>query len=159
MERQQIGRRQVLRTAGLTAGGVALATATTSAAASADGRETVVGSWRITAEVDNGGPTVINTTSFTTGGVAVSHDIKPANVPFLGSWARTRGAGFRATVWSGVVGPTGPGSVGDTLSVEIVGRLRHDDTISGTFTVTDFAIDDSIAFAVTGTFTGTRIAA
>lgn len=151
-----IGRREVLRTVGVAAGAVALAPASSAAA---DERGRFEGSWMITAVVDDGGPTVINTTSLTPGGVAISHDIKPANVPFLGSWTHTRGSHFKATLWSGLAGPTGPGSVGDTLSLEIVGRLLRDGTIAGTFTVTDFVAgtDDSIAF--TGTFTGSRIAA
>ncbi len=134
-------------------------TATTTSSAHADDHRTVAGSWRITAVVDNGGPTVINTTSFAGGGVAISHDIQPANVPFLGSWVQSHGNNFRATVWSGVAGSTGPGSVGDTLSLEIVGKLMRDDTIAGTFTVTDFVAGTNDSASFTGTFTGTRIAA
>ncbi len=167
MDKQHVGRREILRAAGVAAGGVALTTASMASAAHADdddddndGRRKLNGSWMVTAVADGDPNATTSVGSFAAGDVAIIHDIKPAGPPFTGTWARTKGNGFRATVWTGFPGTTGPGSTGDTAQLEIVGRLLRDGTIAGTFTFTLFdAVTGDAAATFTGTFTGTRIAA
>lgn len=168
MNKQGIGRREMLRTAGVAAGGVALTTVSIASVAHADddngddddGHRKVNGSWMVTAVADGDPNATTVVASFATGGVAISHEIKPAGPPYTGTWARTGGNGFRATLWTGFPGMTGPGSVGDTAQLQVVGRLLRDGTIAGTFTVTLFdAVTGEPSATFTGTFTGTRIAA
>ena len=46
------------------------------------------------------------------------------------------------------------------IRIKVRGRLRGDDTVSGTFTVTGFAPDGTTeVFSATGTFTRTRMSA
>ena len=104
--------------------------------------------------------TAMSVASFATGGVAIIHDINPAGPPFTGSWARAGGNGFRATLWSGFPGQGGPGSVGGTARLQLIGKLRGNETIDGTFTATEFdgATGDEVG-QFGGTFVAERIVA
>ncbi len=161
MEKQEIGRREILRTVGAVAGGAALATAAMSSTAHADDghddeRRRINGSWMVTAVVDGQPGSTMVVASFATGGVAISHEIQPAGPPYTGTWARTGGNGLQSTMWSGTPGQ-GPGSPGDTAKLHVEGTLNSDGTISGKFTVTIFPADGGPSQTFTGTFTGERI--
>jgi len=159
MTERTLGRREVLRGAGVAAGGVAL-TGLGAAAAVADDDEGrgLSGSWLATRHDDPpGDPAPVKVVfSFAGGDVFVSHDISPAGPPFTGTWAKRNDREFRATMWTGFGGGPG-GEVGPTIRVSLRGS-RDDDTISGTY---DFAVFDPVSEAEvdsgTGSFTGSRI--
>lgn len=162
MGEQGLGRRQVLRGAGVVAAGGAAVTAVTGlglaspALASDDGDGGLTGSWMIIRQ-DDGDPTRVQAVlSLAGGGVVVEHDILPAGPPFTGTWARRDGGRFRATFWSGFPGEGGPGSPGVTVRVRLVGRLE-DRTISGTYTTTVFDSTGAPIQSITGTFSGRPI--
>ena len=155
MGEQSLGRRQVLRGAGVVAGGAAvtgLALASPAMASDDDGGG-LAGSWMVTRQ-DDGDPTEVQAVfSFAGGGVFVEHDILPAGPPFTGTWARRGGGRFRATFWSGFPGEGGPGSPGVTVRVRLVGRVEHR-TISGTYTATGFDPTGAQVNSATGRFSG-----
>jgi hypothetical protein len=162
MGEQSLGRRQVLRGAGVVAAGGAAVTAVTGlglatpALASDGGDGGLTGSWMVIRQ-DDGDPTRVQAVfSFAGGGVFVEHDILPAGPPFTGTWARRNG-GFRATIWSGFPGD-GPGSPGVAVRVRLVGRVEHR-TISGTYTVTTVDSTGAPIDSNTGRFSGHPISA
>jgi hypothetical protein len=164
MGEQSLGRRQVLRGAGVVAAGGAAVTAVSGlglaspAIASDDGGGGLTGSWMVTRQ-DDGDPTRVRAVfSFAGGGVFVEHDILPAGPPFTGTWARRDGGRFRATIWSGFPGEGGPGSPGVAVRVRLVGRLEHR-TISGTYTATVFDSTGTPLESNTGKFSGQPISA
>ena len=159
MGEQSLGRRQVLRGAGVVAAGGAAVTAVTGlglaspARASDDGGGGLTGSWMVTRQ-DDGDPTQVQAVfSFAGGGVFVEHDILPAGPPFTGTWARRDGGRFRATFWSGFPGEGGPGSPGVTARVRLVGRVEHR-AISGTYTTAVFDSTGAQIDSATGRFSG-----
>lgn len=155
-----IDRRRLLHGAGAAAGGAAVAgmsVMATQPAAAGSGSKRLEGSWLV--EVPAGGPTggpLLSVGSFADGGVAITHDIRPAGPPFTGSWAQT-GSRWRATLWSGFPGEGGPGSAGPTARLRLRGEVKGD-RIRGTFTFTLFAPGEDPA-TETGTFSGRRIEA
>ena len=155
-----MGRRQVLRGAGVAAGGVAIAgfAMASPAMASDDSHGGLNGSWMVTRQDDGDPQKVMLVLSLAGGNVIISHDINPAGPPFTGTWAqRDDNNGFRATFWTGLAGG-GPGSgPGPTIRVVLEGRVQHH-TMSGTYTGTVFdpTTGDEIQ-TITGSFTGTRI--
>ena len=163
METGVIGRRQVLRGAGVAAGGVAvggLGLASPAAAASDDDsrRGGLTGSYLVTRQ-DDGDPTRVQAVlSFADGDVFVAHDINPAGPPFTGTWERTGGGAFRATFWTGFPGEGGPGSAGGTIRVRARGEV-DDGVLRGTYRVTAFDPSGAVVFNGTGRFRGRRIAA
>ncbi|MEY2400048.1 MAG: hypothetical protein QOJ08_159 [Ilumatobacteraceae bacterium] len=159
MERQGLGRRDILRTVGVAAGGVALSTASLSSTAHADDdhddedgdrRGKLNGSWMVTAVADGDPGEVIVVASFASGGVAITHEIKPAGPPYTGTWGRQGKNGFQSTSWSGF-----PDS--STVKLHTDGSLLRDGTIEGTFTLSFFDPNGDPAGSVSGTFTGVRI--
>jgi hypothetical protein len=157
MGEQTLGRRQVLRGAGVVAASGAAVTAVTGlglaspAMASDDDGGGLAGSWMVIRQ-DDGDPTQVQAVfSFAGGGVFVEHDILPAGPPFTGTWARG-GGGFRATIWSGFPGD-GPGSPGVAVRVRLVGRVEHR-TISGTYTTAVFDSTGAQIDSATGRFSG-----
>jgi hypothetical protein len=161
MEKQRIGRREVLRTVGVAAGGVALTTAAMASSAHADDghddddddnerRRKLEGSWMVTVMPDGEPESIRSVLSLAGGGVAITHDIQPAGPPFTGTWAKNGGNGFRATVWSGFPD-------GSTAKIHIEGRVDHDGMISGTFTFTAFDPSGTPMQTFGGTFSGVRI--
>ena len=161
MGEQSVGRRQVLRRAGVVAAGGAAVTAVTGlglaspAMASDNGDGGLTGSWMIIRQ-DDGDPTRVQAVlSFAGGGVVVEHDIMPAGPPFTGTWARRDGGRFHATFWSGFPGE-GPGSPGVSVRVQLVGRVAHR-TISGTYTVTVFDSTGAPIQSNTGKLSGQPI--
>ncbi len=159
MDERTLGRRQMLRGAGVVAaaGGAAVAGigVASPAMASNDDGGGLSGSWMITRQ-DDGDPTQVQgVLSFAGGGVIVEHDIGPAGPPFTGTWAR-RGGGFRATFWSGFPGEGGPGSPGVTVRVRLIGRVEHR-TISGTYTVAVFDPSGAQVESGTGRLSGRPI--
>jgi hypothetical protein len=142
-----IGRRQMLRGAGVAAGGVAVTGLglASPAVASDDSRGALAGSWLVTRQ-DNGSTSkTVAVLSFAGGGVVIAHDINPAGPPFTGTWARRGDGRFRATLWSGFTG-MGPNQPGVTVKVHVEGRVRGD-TISATYSVKVF--DDATGAAIT----------
>ncbi|GAA1619287.1 hypothetical protein GCM10009789_86310 [Kribbella sancticallisti] len=159
MSENAMGRRQAMRGAGIAAGGVAIAGLASGPALANDDGGGLLGSW-LCVRQDNGSPDKIRLVlSFAGGGVFVSHDISPAGPPFTGTWSR-HGKWFRATFWSGLPGDQGPGSLGPTVRVRLVGTVVKG-KLSGTYRVTVFApgSDTTIIDTATGKVTGRRIAA
>lgn len=161
MGERTLGRRQVLMGAGVAAGGVALTglgAAPAEANAGHGDSRGLSGSWLATRQDDGAATSVKLVLSFGAGGVFISHDINPADVPFTGTWAQRSGGKFKVTMWSGFSG--GPaGGAGPTARVRIRGRRAHNQ-ISGTYDFTVFdPVTDQVVASGTGTFTGSRIEA
>ena len=157
MIEDSVGRRNVLRGAGV-AGGVALsgvALASPASAGESHGDGHLSGSWRVNVHNDDGAESV-SILSFAAGQVCIVHDISPAGPPFTGTW-RFRGGSFRATVLTGSAG-NGPDSPGPVIELKLMGRVRHGQ-LSGSFT---FRVTDPAGNEVdngSGTFDGERIEA
>lgn len=156
-----IGRRHVLRGAGVaaigaTVGGLGVSSP---ALASEGDRNSLAGSW-LAKRQDNGTSTPVMTIlSFALGNVIVVHDIQPAGPPFTGTWA-SNGSHFRATFWTGQAGEQ-PGQPGPSIRVRVTsGRVTHG-TISGSYVFDVFLPDGTKApgQSGSGSFTGTRITA
>ena len=159
MGEQVVGRRRVLRGAGLAAGGVAISGLGLKSTAMADGGHGghLDGSWMIVRQDDGDPVEVTAVLSFADGDVFISHDISPAGPPFTGTWA-AHGKSFRATFWTGFPGDEGPGSPGPTIRVQLSGRVRHG-TMTGTYTVSVFFPLGEEVDTITGVLTGSRIEA
>lgn len=159
MDRRGMPRREALRNAGLLAGGAAIGgLALASPADADDSRERgLTGSWMITRRQAGEPEDSIAVLSLAAGGVAINHDILPAGPPFTGTWAG-HGREFRATLWTGFPGDSGPGSRGPALRVTARGRLRGGE-ISGTYEGVVYAsgISGPAAETFRGSFTGRRI--
>jgi hypothetical protein len=157
MIEDSVGRRNVLRGAGV-AGGVALsgvAMASPASAGESHGDGHLSGSWRVNVHNDDGAESV-SILSFAAGQVCIVHDISPAGPPFTGTW-RFRGGSFRATVLTGSAG-NGPDSPGPVIELKLIGHVRHGQ-LSGSFT---FRVTDPAGNEVdtgSGTFDGERIEA
>jgi hypothetical protein len=122
-----IERRHLLRNAGMVAGGAATASGlgAVGAPASAEGGHGgrgLLGSWMVTRT--EGDLTAQLVGSFAAGGVIIVHDISPAGPPATGSWKMRDRDSWRATLWTGFPGDTGPGSAGPTLRLRIWGHLE-----------------------------------
>lgn len=159
MTEDSVGRRNVLRSAGIAAGGVALSGVALASPASAGDvhrdRE-LSGSWRVNVH-NNDGEESVSILSLAAGDVCIVHDISPAGPPFTGTWRAGRHDSFRATVLTGTAGE-GPGSPGVVIELHLRGAVHHDEVRgSFTFTVTDAGghqVDSG-----SGTFDGKRIEA
>jgi hypothetical protein len=160
MSDRTMDRRQMLRNAGVAAGGVAVTSlAFASPAQASDDKQggTLTGSWLITRQ-DTGDPTKVKgVLSFASGGVLVEHDINPAGPPFTGTWAAREDHGFRGTIWSGFPGD-GPGAPGISVRVRLVGSVKHG-TLSATYTVAVFDPTGAKVDSATGSLSGQRITA
>ncbi|MGH8889087.1 MAG: hypothetical protein ACRDV3_04910 [Acidothermaceae bacterium] len=164
MAASMIGRRELLRGAGVAATGAAvgvLGFATPAMASEGDHgeSESVLGSWLVTRQ-DEGTPApTMAVLSFAVGGVFLSHDIQPSSTPFSGTWAGNSSS-FRATFWSGQT--TGqPGQPGVTIRVHITnGHVSHGE-ISGSYVFDVFLPDgtEPPGQSGSGSFTGKRITA
>jgi hypothetical protein len=160
MEEDTLGRRSVLRNAGLAAGGAVLGGVALASPASATGRhdhDELAGSWRVDVHNDNGDETD-SIISFAGGDVCVVHDISPAGPPFTGSWRAGRHDSFRATVLTGTPGEDGPGSPGAVIELKLRGAVRHG-TIRGSFTYRATDPGGNVLETGSGTFDGTRVQA
>ena len=159
MTEDSVGRRNLLRGAGVAAGGVALSGVALASPASAgelhDDRD-VSGSWRVNVHNDNGDETV-SILSFAAGDVCVVHDISPAGPPFTGTWRPGRDGSFRATVLTGTPGD-GPGSPGVVIELKLRGRVRNDE-IRGSFTFTVTDASGTQVDSGSGTFDGQPVEA
>lgn len=161
METNQIGRRHVLRNAGIAAGGALLATAATSSPALAGRDETdhasaLTGGWFLDRQ-DAVSGTVRGVVTFGAGGTVHYQDIAPASVVVLtGSWSRT-GRAFRFEMWAGVAADTATGA--PAITVRIQGTLTVTArTFTSPYAVTWFdPATQSELFGFNGTATGTRI--
>lgn len=156
-----IGRRSVLRGAGVAAVGAAVGGLGVASPAMADEGNSarITGSWFITRHDTSAPGTVKAILSLTAGGVIIAHDINPAGAPLTGTWSGS-GHSFEATMWTGEAGegPNAPG--GPTVRVRIRDGRVSGDTISGKYTVAVFdpTTNHQIASA-TGSFTGTFVEA
>lgn len=117
-----VARRNVLRSAGVAAGGlvvsgVALAPPATAEKHAPD--RDVSGSWRVNVHNDDGSES-ISVLSFAASEVCVVHDISPAGPPFTGTWRSGAHDSFRATVLTGTPGD-GPGSPGPVIELRLRG--------------------------------------
>jgi hypothetical protein len=168
MSDNSFGRRNILRTAGVTVSGAVLGGAVIASPASAhrqdhddddhgkhDDRD-ISGSWRVDVHNDDGTDSV-SVLSFTAGNVCIVHDISPAGPPFTGTWRSDRHDSFRATVLTGFPGE-GPGTPGPVVTLHLEGSVRHDE-ISGTFTFTVNSAAGEQLDEGSGTFDGARIEA
>jgi hypothetical protein len=156
-EERTLGRRQILRGAGV-ATGVAVAGLGFAAPASAsdDRGASLSGSWMIVRQ-DDGSPDKIKAVvSFAAGSVIITHDIDPAGPPFTGTWAAGEDNQFRATFWTGQMGG-GPNQPAATVVVKLRGRRSGRNKISGTYTFT--ATAGLGTQTGTGKFTGSPITA
>ena len=159
MNDDTLGRRSVLRNAGIAAGGAVLGgVALASPASATEGHDhnNVAGSWRVDVHNDNGDETD-SIVSFAGGGVCVVHDISPAGPPFTGSWRPGRYGSFKATVLTGTAGG-GPGSPGVVIELKLRGAVRHG-RVTGSFT---FVVTDPDGYELhtgSGTFEGVRVEA
>jgi hypothetical protein len=163
MTTSTIGRRQMLRGAGVAAGGIAIGgvgLASPAMAATSDDEENgLTGSWRITRQDEGESQRITAVLSFTAGGVAIAHDISPAGPPFTGAWRELEDDRFRAVFWSGFPGEGGPGSAGPTVRVRARGKVT-DDRIAGSYDVTVFAPgSDDVIESGSGRFQGFRMSA
>ena len=157
MSELTINRRQAVRTAaGVAAGSVLVAGAGVGAAAAHDGKG-AVGSWLVTHRNNKPAPPEVGKTvvSIIAGGVIISNDIDPWGPMGSGSWASRSGDRFVATFWSGF--PASGKDPAGTARIQVSGRVSGD-KVSGTFKVTVYPKKGKQQ-TVTGTFTGTRLAA
>lgn len=125
MEPNRIGRRHVLRRAGLAAGGAAVATATAASPAFAGGgnngddASALTGGWFLDRQTTVGKARGVIT--FASGGSVQYQDISPANVVVLhGAWSRSEGA-FRFEMWGGAAADTATGA--PAIVVRIKGQV------------------------------------
>jgi len=159
MAEDSVGRRGLLRGAGMAAGGLTLGgvAAASPASAGEPHRDAgLSGSWRVDVHNDDGHESV-SVLSFAAGQVCIVHDISPAGPPFTGAWRSGHHGSFRATVLTGSAGQ-GPDSPGPVIELKLSGVARHSD-IRGTFT---FRVTDPSGNEVdtgSGTFDGQRIEA
>src|SRR3954454_3746565 len=159
MGEDSVGRRNVLRGAGVTAGGVALsgvALASPASAGESHSEGHLSGSWRTNVHNDDGDESV-SILSFAAGQVCVVHDISPAGPPFTGTWRASRHGSFRATVLTGTPGD-GPGSAGTIIELKLRGAVRHH-RVRGSFTFRVTDATDKVLATGSGTFDGRRIEA
>ena len=159
MTEDSVGRRHLLRGAGVAAGGVALSGVALASPASAGqfhGDQEVSGSWRVNVHNNNGDESV-SILSFADGDVCIVHDISPAGPPFTGTWRPGRDGSFRATVLTGTQGE-GPNSPGVVIELKLRGRARHDE-IRGSFTFTVTDASGNEVDSGSGTFDGTPVEA
>ncbi len=162
MEQQTVGRRQMLRGAGVVAGGVAVATIGLASPAKADDdakRAGLLGAWKLDRQ-DDGGEPATGVATFASGGVALFQDINPVGPVFYGTFVEGKRQ-FRSTILSGSRADEAfPGAPALTSEAHAEGT-RHNDTISGTYSVTSFdaATGDALGPPTTGVFSGTRITA
>jgi hypothetical protein len=159
MTESSVGRRNVLRSAGMAAGGVALGGVALGSPAVAGERHhdrDVSGSWRVNVHNDDGEESV-SVLSFAAGDVCIVHDISPAGPPFTGTWREGRHDSFRATVLTGTPGD-GPGSAGTIIELKLRGAVRHH-RVRGSFTFRVTDATDKVLATGSGTFDGRRIEA
>ena len=159
MAEDSVGRRNVLRGAGIAAGGVALTGVALTSPASAgehQGHRGLSGSWQVNVHNDDGDES-ISILSFAAGDVCVVHDISPAGPPFTGTWRAGRHGSFRATVLTGFPGE-GPGAAGPVIELKLRGAVHHHE-LSGTFTFRVTDPDGNEIDSGSGTFDGRRIEA
>ena len=153
MNEDSVGRRHLLRGAGVAAGGVALSgVALASPASAGEGHEhrDLSGSWRVNVHNDNGDESV-SILSFAAGDVCIVHDISPAGPPFTGTWRPGRHGSFRATVLTGT-----PDGV--VIEIKLRGRARHHE-IRGSFTFSATDPSGNEVDSGTGTFDGQPVEA
>ena len=152
-----LGRRQVLRGAGVATGAAAVGVALASPASASEGHGSrLAGSWMVVHQDDPGGdPTKVQAVvSFAGGGVLLSHDINPAGPPQSGTWEAFNGDRFKGTFWGGQPSD-GPGSPGFTVRVRVWGT-HHGDSIWGTYAFTVFG-PHGVVTSGTGKFKGSPI--
>jgi hypothetical protein len=160
MTEDSLGRRSVLKNAGIAAGGAVLGGVALASPASATERHDhadITGSWRVQVHNDDGDETD-SIISFAAGQVCIVHDISPAGPPFTGTWRSGRHGSFKATVLTGTPGDTGPGSAGVVIELKLRGAARHD-FVSGSFTFRVTDPDGNELGTGSGTFDGPRLEA
>jgi hypothetical protein len=161
MAESGIDRRQVLRGAGVAAGGAAVGAVAfaTPASAHEDRGESLSGSWLIVRQDDGTPAKTTGVLSFAGGNVLVEHDINPAGPPFTGTWQRQDDHRFRATFWTGQAG-NGPGQAGPTVRVRLRGQIRHGNlTATYIFTVFDPSTGATVQSGTGKVLSGHRIEA
>jgi hypothetical protein len=143
MTEHVIDRRNVLRGAGIAAGGAAIGAVGFAGPASASSHdhhhhhESLSGSWLIVRQDDGTTTPVTAVLSFAAGNVVIEHDINPAGPPFTGTWEGEEHRRFDATFWTGTAGG-GPNQPGQTIRVHLHGRVKDDNlTARYRFTVFD----------------------
>ncbi len=160
MDERTIGRRGMLRGAGVAAGGAVVGGLALSTPVHADNdrshRSGVEGSWMVTRFDPADGVERTFVFNLARGGVCIMNDISPVFITGLGAWT-AHGRRLRATVWVGT--EETPESPAVTFKVEVDGKVRGDE-IAGTFTYTVFLPDRTTQIGDGGgTWEGSRITA
>lgn len=146
MSEVTINRRQAVRAAAGVAAGGLLVTGVGVGSAAADSGG-LLGSWLIHHE-DEGGHKGLSVASLIDNGVIIANDIRPAGSVGTGSWEDKGDDKFKATFWAG--NPSDDTSV----RVEVWGKLKDKDKVTGTFEVTGYDSDGNEVFSGKGTFEG-----
>ena len=152
-----LGRRQVLRGAGVATGAAALGVALASPANASESKDDrLARSWLVVHQDDPSGdtPKVQSVVSFAGGGVLLSHDINPESPAQSGTWEAWNGDRFKGTMWGGQASD-GPDSPSFTVRIRIWGT-HHGDSIWGTYAFTVFG-PDGVEATGTGKFKGNPI--
>jgi hypothetical protein len=162
----QLGRRLMLRRAGVAAGTVALATVGVAEHASggteppdaAHTAELLTGSWMIDRQDNATPPQARGVFSFTAGGVVIYHDIAPVGTTLTGTWAAAPARTSTATFWTGFDADPDAGTPSVTARVRATINIDDSDRLSGTYDTTLYdAATDAELIVFNGTFTGSRI--
>lgn len=140
MDDHTMGRRRLLRGAGVATGGAVMGGLAMSAPAHADDhdqRSRAEGSWLVTRFDPADGLERTFVFNLSRGGTCFMNDISPVFITGQGAW-KSRGRRMNATVWVGV--PESPAGPAITFKVDIVGDVDGDQ-MSGTFTYVVFLPD------------------
>ena len=161
MSQASLGRRSLLKTAGVGALAVGATAATAATAAASTPSVTkprhedgLPGAWLIV-HSDNTDPTPVRAVAtFADGGVFQTLDIDPAGSPAgLGAWERSGDHRFKAVFWIGQ--PASDSEPGAQIRIHVSGQWR-DDHITGSFTGTFFN-GSNVLGTFHGSFQGHRI--
>ena len=159
-----MGRRHVLRNAGLAMGGALAATAATASPAFAgsggrdDGNDamTLAGAWMIERREPSNGFVGTGVFTFAAGGTMTYIDIAPVTSLLIGAWAGS-GRRYKYTMWLGL-GPDENGAPTNVTvriggPIELIDRRHFTHSYRTTFIL---AATGEEVFTVDGTATGTR---
>ena len=156
MNNEQIGRRRALRTAGIVAGGTAIAMLNVTPAAAGDGNSNgITGGWKLHRSDVTGDYDGIFTLA--QGGAATYLDINPvAPRPLIGVWSES-GHNFRYDLWTGF--EADPTTSTPASTAQVVGHgTRSGNTFTSIYTVTfRDATTSDVLFTYDGTNTATSL--
>ena len=159
MHEDRLGRRQMLRRAGVMTGGAVVASAAVASPALADGSDSsgIVGGWLVDREDPSSGFRAHGVFTFAAGGVVHYQDIFVVNALLHGSWKAGSGRTFRYEMWGGL--PADPVTATPALTARVAGPGTYTRrTFTNPYVVTLFdAASGNEVFRYEGVATGTRI--